>query len=269
MNEVLSLEHFSISATGPTLAMSVRAGQWLAVAGPAASGKSTMLRVLAGQERASQGSFRIRGAFAMATQGSLVRRSKVQSIAKQDASSERASAALTAARLWDQRHLSVSELSPSQVAAAELLGPLASEAELILIDGQLDLLDPWALASVLEYLRARTETTVVSTTNRTDILSRVDAIVVLKERQVRFAGSPSDLLRHGGKHELTLTTENQDGVRAVTAPFEVSLKAEGDQVSLSATEGQELAARLLLEGYGDVHLVVSRPPTIEEALLGL
>ncbi len=269
MSEVLSLEHFAISPTGPTLTMSVGSGQWLALAGPAASGKTNMLRVLAGQERAAQGSFRIRGKLGFAAPESLSRRSKLQSIARADANSDRASEALTATRLWDQRHLSVTEISPSQLAAAELLPVLANDCELILIDGQLDRLDPWALTSVLDYLTSRPATTVVLATHRPDILVRVDALVVLKERQIRFAGTTSDLLRHGGKHELTLTTENQTGVRAVVAPFEVSLKTEGDQTKLSATEGQELAARLLLEGYGDVQLVVSRPPTIEEALLGL
>jgi ABC-type multidrug transport system ATPase subunit len=269
MSEVLSLEHFSLSPTGPTLTMSVGSGQWLGIVGPGASGKTNMLRVLAGQERVAQGSFRARGSVALAVPGSLSRRAKVQSIAKAEASSERASEALTATRLWDQRHLAVSELSPSQLAAAELLGVLASSAELLLVDGQLDQLDPWTLTSVLELLRARSEIALAASTHRPDIFSKVDALVVLRDRQVRFAGSPADLLRHGRKHELTLTTENQTGVRALVAPFEVSIRSEGDEVKLTATEGQELAARLLLEGYGDVQLVVSRPPTIEEALLGL
>ncbi|MEZ0326443.1 MAG: ATP-binding cassette domain-containing protein [Fimbriimonas sp.] len=269
MSEVLSLEHFSISTTGPTLTMSVGSGQSLAVVGPAASGKSTMLRVLAGQERVAQGSFKIRGAVAIATPGALSRRSKVQSIAKNDASSDRASEALTITRLWDQRHAAVSELSTSQLAAAELLELLAGDADLALIDGQLDLLDPWTLSSVLDSLKARKSMTFVVATHRPELLARVDALVVLKDQQVRFAGSPSDLLRHKNRHELTLTTENQPGVRAIASPFEVSIKSDGNEMKLSTAEGQELAARLLLEGYGDINLVASRPPTIEEALLGL
>jgi ABC-type lipoprotein export system ATPase subunit len=266
MSEVLSLEHFSISQGGATLTMSVGAGQWLAIVGPAGSGKSHMLHVLAGHERAAQGSFSARCQVVSAFPGSLSRRGRVQSICRAEGLGGEA---LSATKLWEQRPTVVADLSPSQLSAAELLPALSSDADLILIDGLLDNLDPWTLSSVLALLRERPQTTVVVATHRTDILSRFDVLVVLKDKQVRFAGSPADLLRHGLRHELTITSENQRGVRAIAAPFEVSVRSEGDQTFFSATEGQELAARLLLEGYGDVELVVSRPPTIEEALLGL
>jgi hypothetical protein len=59
------------------------------------------------------------------------------------------------------------------------------------------------------------------------------------------------------------------GVRALVAPFEVSVRDTDDGVVMQASEGQQLAAKLLLEGYGDVKLVVLRSPTLEEALLSL
>jgi hypothetical protein len=40
-------------------------------------------------------------------------------------------------------------------------------------------------------------------------------------------------------------------------------------MKFKAEEGQELAARLLVEGYGDVQFVVNRPATLEESLLSL
>jgi ABC-type sulfate/molybdate transport systems ATPase subunit len=262
MSEVLSLEHFSLASTGPTLTMSVGDNQWLAVTGPATSGKSYFLRVLAGIEKPEQGAFRVRGQIALAEAYVLSRRAKVQSLAREPE-------AFVAAGLSERRHLSVSDLSSSEVAAAELLALLSTDANLLLIDGQLDRLDPWTLDSVWQRLRSRPDTTVVVATNRPDLVARLDALVVLRDRQVRFAGTPDALLRRAAHHHLTVFTEKQTGVQAIASPFEISISQEGDRVELSSPEGQELAARLLLEGYGDVKLVVSRPPTIEEALLAL
>ena len=56
-------------------------------------------------------------------------------------------------RLGEVRTRPISELSPGQYAACELLGPLTSDASLLIIDGQLDMLDPWTLHSVLELMR--------------------------------------------------------------------------------------------------------------------
>ncbi|HSI74034.1 MAG TPA: ATP-binding cassette domain-containing protein [Fimbriimonas sp.] len=262
MSEVLSLEHFSLSQTGPTLTMSVGTGQWLAIAGPASSGKSYLLRVLAGHEKADQGSFRARGTIEYAEPDALSRRSKVQTLTRD-------SEAFVATGLSERRHMAVSELTSSELAAAELLAVLSSDSNLLLIDGQLDRLDPWTLESVLQRLRSRSEATVIVATNRPDLLARFEALIVLRDRQVRFAGSPDELLRRVSDHHLTISTENQSGVQAVASPFEVSVEHGNGEVRLQAPEGQELAARLLLEGYGDVKLIVSRPPTIEEALLTL
>jgi ABC-type multidrug transport system ATPase subunit len=181
---------------------------------------------------------------------------------------QNATEALTATRLWDVRHLPVVELSPSQAAAAELLEALLSDAEIALIDGQLDALDPWTLPGVLELLRNQRSNgrTLIVSTHRADLVRELDAVIVLRDSQVRFAGTIEDLLRAGPPHTLEVATDNQAGVRALVAPFRVSIRPLENGVRLEAPEGQELAARLLLEGYGDVKFVVLRPPTIEEAL---
>jgi ABC-type multidrug transport system ATPase subunit len=178
---------------------------------------------------------------------------------------------LLAMQLWEARNTLIADLSPSQTAACELIEPLSSGSDLVLIDGQLDRLDPWTLRSTLDLIGKlrSTGTAFVIATNRPDLMSAFDALIVLKGGQVRFAGTVDDLLRMGPRHTLHVATENRPGVQALIAPFEVSVKQSAEGVILEAAEGQALAARLLLEGYGDVKFVVVRPPTVEEALLSL
>ena len=62
---------------------------------------------------------------------------------------------------------------------------------------------------------------------------------------------------------------DQPAVKAIVQPFSVSMREEGEDLVIEAQEGQELAANLLLQGYGNVRCAVHRPPTMEEALMTL
>jgi ABC-type multidrug transport system ATPase subunit len=272
MSELLGLEHLSLRSDGPTLTLSVGLGHSLAIAGPAASGKSRLLGVLAGRERPAQGTIKLHGRAVVAGESPLPRRAKVQSYARKIASSvNQATEILTATRLWDVRHLSVGDLTPSQLAACDLLEPLLVDEALVAIDGQLDQLDPWALRSVLDLMRLQMGhgRTFAVVTHRPDLIQELETLIVLRDQQVRFAGSVADLLRGGPPHEIEVATENQPAVRALVSPFQVRVSPTDQGLRLEAPEGQEIAARLLLQGYGDIKYVVVRRPTIEEALRAL
>ncbi len=274
MTEILSLEHMAITATGPTLSMSLQAGQSLAIVGPAASGKTHFLHVIAEVDRPEQGAVKVRGEVGVASAEGVPRRTKVNGIIpKTDMAPNglRVSDLLYRLRLGDARYMTLGELSPGQYAAYELLGPLLTKANVILIDGQLDLLDPWTLKEMVAIIRSLQAAgmSFVAATSRPDILSLFDAVIVLKDKHVRFAGSIEELKRLGPPHSIQVATENQQGVRALVAPFQVTVEQTEGGIRFQATEGQELAARLLLAGYGDVQYVVHRPSTIEEALLSL
>ena len=272
MTEILSLEHMAIVSAGPTLSMSVRSGQTLAIAGSAASGKTHFLHVIAGIDRPAQGSVRFHGGMAVASSDGVSRRSKIQStLSRNDLTPKglRVTDLLYKMRLGEARYKPIGELSPSQFAAYELLGPLISDANLILIDGQLDVLDPWVLKEVLGVIRILQGqgTTFVAATNRPDLIALFDAVIVLKDKQIRFAGSIEELRRLGPPQTIHVATENQPGVKALIAPFQVTVEQTLNGMKFETPEGQQLAARLLLEGYGDVEFVISRPSTLEEALL--
>lgn len=266
MTELLGLEHVGLKPSGATLSLSVRPGQLVAVAGPGGSGKSRLLRVMSGDERPGQGRVHLRVKASVASSEGLTRRTRVQSIPR--GSVQVVTELLSTLGLWDARQSTYGDLTPSCRAACELIAPLQDEAPLVLLDGQLDLLDPWTFGAVMEMvrtLRARGRTFIVAT-HRPDVVAACDGLVVLREEQVRFAGTVEDLLRAGPPHTLEVETLDQEGVRALVSPFEISVRAEGDTVRLEAREGQALAARLLLEGYGDIKYVVMRAPTVEEAL---
>ncbi|HWD37856.1 MAG TPA: ATP-binding cassette domain-containing protein [Fimbriimonas sp.] len=274
MSELVGLDHVSLSLEGPTLSMGVQSGSLVGIFGPAAAGKSALLRVITGREKPVEGKVEVRCDHHLAEGFTLGRRVHPLSLARRGRGPHSASVAteaLLAARLWEVKNEALSQLSPSQVAACELLEVFTSDAPLLALDGQLDRLDPWTLSSVLAYVRrlkSRGAALVVAT-NRADLAHIFDALIVLDDNELRFAGSPEDLMRNAKSHELVVTAKDQPGVLALVAPFSVSVSEQADGIHLVADEGQEVAARLLAEGYGNVKFVIHRPPSLEDALLSL
>ena len=152
-----------------------------------------------------------------------------------------------------------------------LVPALVANAEIVVIDGLLDGLDPWTLHEVLALLRRRMREglTVCITTNLPSLAAQMDVLVVLNNLQVRFAGSPSDLLRAATVSRVEVHSESHPAVRALARPFEVTITEAEGALRFEAAEGQQLAARMLLEGYGDVKFVLLSQPTMESALLAL
>jgi len=170
--------------------------------------------------------------------------------------------------LWDQRETGLDDLSTSQRAACALLAPLASIDPIILLDGSLDALDPWTLASVFTGLRERQKkgACLVVATNRLELCAEFDLVIVMRANRVAFAGTLEELYREAEESTVIVETRNQVGVRALVEPFEISVKSGADGLVLQAREGQAIAAKLLMEGYGDVRSVILKQPTIEDAV---
>ena len=267
--ELLNLDGLALKPDGPTLTLSVRAGETVAIMGPTGAGKMALLRACAGRDRPARGRATAIGEFAILGEG-LGRRGKVAAVAKGTAH-PKANDLLAALGLAEVRSQPLTDLAPGHRAAIELLPLLLSGAPLLVLGGALDRLDPWAFAAAWEALRAARErgAAALLTTDRAEIAAQCDTVVVLRDRTVRFAGRVEALRRLGPPHELTVTTERRMGVRALVSPFEVRIEETPEGLRMAAKDGQELAARLLTEGYGDVRYVVSRGPTVEEGLQGL
>ena len=266
MSELLSFDSFSLLPQGSTLSLALSVGQSLCILGPNASGKSRLVQAILGNERARQGTLQTTSSTVCAE---VPRRATPQSIAKKHASSTLAAELLTLLRLSNVRQIPVAELSPGQQAAAALIAVLSGSGDLMVVDGALDQLDGWALRTVLarlNHLVSKGRGLVVAT-NRTDFLHNFDLAIVMVDSQVRFAGPPSEMLRNATPSEIVVSTINQPGVKALVAPFRVSLEDTDDGMLLRAEEGQKVAASLLMEGYGDISFLVLKQRTLPEALL--
>ncbi len=270
MSEILRLKSVGLAAHGPVLTLSLARGQSVAIVGPAASGKSRLLRYMSCQEAPPAGHVELTGKSAWA---SAVKDRKLtpQQLARTGGHTPSlAGEALNATRLWEERQAHVSDLSPGQQTACELLGVLSCDEGLLCMDCHLDSLDPWTLRSVFDLLRARMTNgcSVAMVTSRPDVVAQCDLVVVVNKGEVRHAGRVQDLNRKAS-HGLEVVSERQQGVRALVSPFTIDIDQKNGTTTLQARDGQQLAAKLLVEGYGDVKYVVHRQPTIEECLLGL
>lgn len=271
MIDFLVLDGFSPAPQGPTLSMTLRAGQSLCLMGPAGGGKTRFLRSALGAERPSQGRTQTSGNVVPAGSSSWARRTTPLAIARKAAharKTEFVAEALMLTGLWDRREDPVENLSGSQRAACELLSCIASEPCLMAIDGQLDRLDPWTLRSALHGLHKRLThgSALVLATNRPELAVHFDHLVVLARSQVRFVGTLEELMREHAEASIEVQTKNQPGVRALVDPFEVSIRQTDTGLIIRAAEAQEIAARLLTEGYGDVKMVIVREPSIQDVL---
>lgn len=271
MKRGLTLQDFRLSAKSSALALELEPGQWLGVYGPSGSGKSRFIQALAGLGPAHEGSIRLGGRAVLAGHPEASRRATPEFLARKSggpSEASRAAEALAATGLWNVRKKAVGNLSPGQQAAAELLEVLTTSHPILLVDGQLDRVDPWVRESSLGLLRQRRKqgACLVSVTGLAELMPRMDCMIVWQDGRPIFSGSLGTLEREYGVTEFELETVDEAGVRALCEPFEVQIEASGDRMRLAAAEGQGVASSLLLEGYGDIRAIVRRRPTPAELL---
>jgi ABC-type multidrug transport system ATPase subunit len=272
MSEILRLKSVGLAAHGPVLTLSLARGQSVAIIGPAASGKSRLLKFLGAKEAPPTGQLELTAKphWPTAPKDKKQTPQQMARTGSQPGQINRATDALNAFHLWEHRQTPVGDLSTSQAIACELLSVLACDDGLMCTDCHLDHLDPWTLRSAFELIRKRLAggLSAAIVTNRPDVVAQCDLVVAVNRGEVRHAGRVQDLGKKV-KHEIEVVSEKQAGVRALVEPFAIDVHEKGDSLYLHAQDGQQVAAKLLLEGYGDVKYIVHRQPTIEECLVGL
>lgn len=106
---------------------------------------------------------------------------------------------------------------------------------------------------------------VVLATNRLAVIGEADWLVLLNKSQIKYAGKVSGL-NADSLESITVATGNPVTARTMSAPLELTVEARPGELTLSAPDGQQVAAKLLLEGYGDVKSVVVRKRPLEDVL---
>jgi ABC-type multidrug transport system ATPase subunit len=178
---------------------------------------------------------------------------------------------LSALGLWEARDVLTSRLTPGQMAACDLLPSFLGKGNLICMDDTLDFLDPWTLQGVWRLLGRFREKggALLVTTNQASIAQKLGALIVVKDLKVKFAGTVRDLLAETRTVEMTVETKDAAAIRALAEPFTFSIRQEGDVLYMVAADGQALAAKLLVEGYGRVRAITTREQNLSEAILDL
>lgn len=274
MNQTLAtLRGWSLSEKGPTLDLALHPSEWYAVLGRTGSGKSGLLAAFSGKA-AARGHAAVQAPIAEAalpTRRRATPNTWSRTLAGMNAPGP-VSAALTALGLWDARLSPFQQLPEGLRHAASLLPCLlAPPGSLLLVDGQLDHLDPWTLPGAMDALATQVHggCAALVATNRPDIAERIGSLIVLSEGSPRFVGSTKDLMRRSRPSDIEVHTDDGSTVASVAAPLAISVRREPHGITLTAEKGMETAAQLLVQGYGRMKAVVVKEPTIQEMLADL
>jgi ABC-2 type transport system ATP-binding protein len=271
---VLLLDKFALSHEGELLSLELHGGDVYAVIGRAGSGKTLLFDTILGDEKPACGEVVLKGTIVSAQYSSGKSRATPFSVAKSSASKanqRRIADVLAALGLWDARNVQLHKLTTGMVVACDLLPVLLSDADVVLIDGHLDLLDPWALDGAFEemFRLAEEKTAFLVATNRPELAERLGNVIVLVEGKMRYAGAVDALVRSIEPTEIVVEADDLSTVTTMVEPFVTSVRVSGRRLVLQAEDGQEVAARLLTNGYGLVRSVVVKEPSLEEALIQL
>ncbi len=268
------LDKFALASEGELLNLELHGGDVYAVVGRAGSGKTLFFDTIIGDEKPACGEIVMQGTVTSAQYSSGKSRQTPFSVAKASASKDnqrRIADVLAALGLWDARNVALHKLTTGMVVACDLLPVLLSDADLVLIDGHFDLLDPWALDGAFEemFRLAEEKTAFLVATNRPELAERLGNIIVLSEGQVKYAGAVDKLVRSVEPTEIVVEADDLSTIKTMVEPFVTGLRISGRRMVLQAEDGQEVAARLLTNGYGVVRSVVVKEPSLEEALIQL
>lgn len=250
--------------------LEVGAGHFLGVVSTAAGGASEFLQVLARQTKPEAGQVDLQGEPLIPVDSFPRKTTPASLMNRKDPTDqqERFAQTLIDLNLWGHRTAPISELPEDLQFVAKIVPPLSAANGILLLDGHLDSLDPWTLEGVftsLQRFRSRGGAAVVHS-SRPDILALADSLLVFRDSEPVFHGPLESLWRKVGAHTLEVATRNQAGIRALVEPFEVTVTELPDGLRLECSEGQEIAARLLRDGYGDVRYVISKRPSLSEAI---
>lgn len=270
MNPLVVLDRVSLAPQGPTVDLQLFPGQSVAVMGPPGSGKSRLIELLSKGGAPSQGRASLEGTGARSgfEPGRKLTPRRIAQSAHTGSSNALVAEALYSTNLHEFMDEPIESLSGSRLRACEVLPCLASRATVLLMDSVLDSLDIWTFERVWSLIRRRLSSgsACVISTHRAEVAARCDYLLLLASGVPRFLGEPEEFVESQSRSEIKVRTRSQKGVEAICDPFQIRADERKGEVAFSAPKGQELAARLLCEGYGDVEMVLLRKPTLAEAL---
>jgi ABC-type multidrug transport system ATPase subunit len=238
--------------------------------GPADSGKSYLLELLAGTQNPPAGAINATSPRVLCADPQFNKKATPLSVATAGSKERTARIfeVLNALNLTDVRDRPIAKLSQSQVVACILIPGLSLDSGITLIDGLLDLLDPWILKSVLRFIDddLLNGKTVFVTTHQPQIAERCHQVIVLSNLNPVFAGTVPQLIALAEPTKFTVECTDGTSVAAMVEPFSLHVKKLPGRVEFTSHRDQSVAAKLLTHGYGNVTAVTVESATLEQAL---
>ncbi|MBL8047210.1 MAG: hypothetical protein JNJ45_00880 [Chthonomonas sp.] len=146
----------------------------------------------------------------------------------------------------------------------ELAQAVTNRADLMILPYSLDTLTPWELEPVLAAVRG--DRSVLVATRRLDVLELADTVIVLHEDQLAFWGSLDQLRRAVLPPTYRLVAKDASAARGIVESFRVQMTETPDGWVFRSEHGQEIAAKLLTQGYGRIEAVIERLPSLKDVL---
>lgn len=173
--------------------------------------------------------------------------------------------ALAIARLDDLRRKPAASLEPARWAQLEFAAALCSPAPIVALSAMVDNLDPWGEATLRDAQRDWGRTTIRFSRNP-EQCAHADLVLILGRQTVLFADTPDHLRRSCLPVTYEVITGDPSACLAICAPYRLEITETETGFIFTSPEGQEVAAKLLTHGYGQVHTVMERLPSWQDAL---
>ena len=275
------------------VSLSVAPGTFVALLGPNGGGKSTLFRICATLQRASEGSVLVFGAD-VRTDAAAVRR-RLGVVFQSPALDQRLTVrenllhhgrlyglqgrplragideALARVGLTDRAREIVSRLSGGLKRRAEIAKVLMTRPSLLLLDEPTTGLDPGVRRDLwrdLAAIRASDGTTIVLTTHLLDEAAAADHVFVLDQGRLVVDGAPDTLTRMVGGDVIRLqTADPADLASRIAARFQAAASVVDDEVRVEHDHAHTFAAELVDAYPGEIRSVHFGRPTLEDVFV--
>jgi ABC-2 type transport system ATP-binding protein len=275
------------------VSLSVAPGTFVALLGPNGGGKSTLFRICATLQRASEGSVLVFGAD-VRTDAAAVRR-RLGVVFQSPALDQRLTVrenllhhgrlyglqgrplragideALARVGLTDRSREVVSRLSGGLKRRAEIAKVLMTRPSLLLLDEPTTGLDPGVRRDLwrdLAGIRASDGTTIVLTTHLLDEAAAADHVYVLDLGRLVVDGAPDTLTRMVGGDVIRLQTPDPaDLASRIAARFQATATVVDDEVRVEHDHAHTFVAELVDAYPGEIRSVHFGRPTLEDVFV--
>lgn len=275
------------------VSLTVAPGAFVALLGPNGGGKSTLFRICATLQRATEGSVVVFGAD-VRTDAATVRR-RLGVVFQSPALDQRLTVrenllhhgrlyglqgrplrtgiddALTRVGLADRSRETVSRLSGGLKRRAEIAKVLMTRPSLLLLDEPTTGLDPGVRRDLwrdLAAIRASDGTTIVLTTHLLDEAAAADHVFVLDLGRIVVDGAPDTLTRMVGGDVIRLQSAAPADLAArIVARFQAVATVVDDEVRVEHDQAHTFVAELVDAFPGEIRSVHFGRPTLEDVFV--